>query len=206
MTIACMLDTGPLARAQAPPIDLSGAWTLNTSLSDNPQQVAASIRVGLGEDDFGVFAGSADIDRNGRAMGRRQRPADAVRPRSTPSPEEQRAFDAITHPLRYPPPTLRIAQTAAAVTFTEGPSQSRTFQVNGKREEQVFDTARAESIARWEGPQLVIGFDLGKGRKMTYSSSVVATTRQMLVRVRFERAPNEPSPFEIKFVYDRDRA
>ena len=139
-------------------------------------------------------------------MGRRQMPAESVRPRSTPSPEEQRAVDAITHPLRYPPPTLQIAQTAAAVTFAEGPNQARTFQVNGKREEQVFDTARADSTARWEGPQLVIAFDLGKGRKMTYSYSVVAPTRQMLVRVRFERAPNQPSPFEIKFVYDPARS
>ena len=121
-----------------------------------------------------------------------------------PAPNaEQQVPDAITRPLRYPPTTLRISQSDGSVTIADEQGQSRTFQTNDKREPQTFETARADTTARWEGPNLVIDYDLGKGRKMTYTYSIVPTTHQLLVRVGFERAPKDPGAFEIRFAYNR---
>jgi hypothetical protein len=205
MWIAVTAILAALSIASAPaPVDLSGTWAFDTYLSDNPGQVAAALRADLGRTDFSPFGESSDRRGFGRGAGRRgqQTPAASNRA-SAPSEQEQRALDAVTAIVRYPPLTLRIAQTDAAVTIDDAQGQSRTFTTNGKRETQMFDATRADSTARWEGPQLVADFDLGNGRKMIYTYSIVPTTRQLLVRVAFERAPNQPGPFEIKFVYDR---
>jgi hypothetical protein len=206
IAVVCAVRVATADHSQAPPaIDVSGTWTLDTYLSDSAQQVAASIRADLGQNDLAMFPGPPEGGRFGRGMGRRGQPPPegSNRPTTPLNAEEQRALDAVTRPVRFPAPTLHIAQTAAAVTVDDAHGQSRTFDVTGKREQQMFDTTRAESSARYEGPQLVIDFDLGKGRKMTYTYSIVPTTRQLLVRVTFERAPNQPGPFEIKIVYNR---
>jgi hypothetical protein len=192
----------PTASATA---DLSGTWTLDTYLSDKPAQVAAAIRTDLGQRDSSLFPERPTGGRFGRGSGRRGQPSPPG-PAGTSTPpnaEEQRALDDITAAVRYPPPTLQISQTDTSVTLADPQGRSRTFQTNGKREQQLFESARADSTARWEGPQLVVDFDLGKGRKMTYTYAVVPTTRQLLVRIVFEPAPNQPAPFEIKYVYDR---
>jgi hypothetical protein len=140
----------------------------------------------------------------GRGTGRRgQSPRGGSNRSTPPSAEDQRALDAITQPVRYPPPTLRIEQSSTAVTVGDPQGRSRTFQTNGKREQQMFDDMRADSTAQWEGPQLVVDFDLGKNRKMTYTYSIVPTTHQLMVRVTFERGPNQPGSFEVRFVYNR---
>jgi hypothetical protein len=191
-----------LAGAQTPPagIDLAGTWTFDTYLSDSPQQVAAAIRTDLGQEWSDAFTGFGERGRS-RGMGRRGQPGGE--PSEAPNPEDQRALDNITAIVRYPPPTLQITQTAAAITIGDTQGASRTFQINGKREQQLFDSTRADSTARREGPQVVVDIDLGKGRKMTYTYSIVPTTHQLRVRVRFERAPNDLGPFEIKYVYNR---
>jgi hypothetical protein len=205
ITAACALVLTSLGHGQAPGLDLAGTWKLDTYLSDNPQQVAASIDADLRQNDFDLFAGGAEQERGGRETGRRGEPPPQrpQRPPNAPKPEEQRALDAITQGVRYPPPTLRITQTPTAVTIGDAQNQPRTFRVNGKREQQTFDTARADTTAHWEGPQLVIDFDLSKGRKMTCTYSIVPTTNQLMMRVTFERAPNQPGPFEIRFVYNK---
>jgi hypothetical protein len=204
IVLAVQMATPGRAQTSPPTADLSGTWTLDTYLSDRPAQVAAAIRTDLGQQSSSLFGESMGGGRSGRGAGRRGQPSPEPAGTSTPpNAEEQRALDDITAAVRYPPPTLQIARTDTSVTLTDPQGRSRTFQTNGKREQQLFESARADSTARWEGPQLVIDFDLAKGRKMTWTYSVVPTTRQLLVRIAFEPAPNQPGPFEIKYVYDR---
>jgi hypothetical protein len=191
------------AQTPKPAVDLAGTWTLDTYLSDSPEQVAASIRFDLGPEGFGAFSGMPE--RRARGMGRRGQPSGGEQGGSSaaPNPEDQRALDNITAAVRYPPPTLQITRTDTSITIGAAEGQSRTFQTSGRREQQMFDDTRADSTARREGPQVVVDFDLGKGRKMTCMYSIVPTTGQLRVRVRFERAPNDPGPFEVKYVYNR---
>jgi hypothetical protein len=209
-TAAClMFMCGAVALAQTPPapVDLTGTWTLDTFVSDNPGQVTAAIRTDLGQNRTDIFdpfpetRGRGTMGRRGQAQGR-----ESSGSQSAPSADEQRAIDDVTASVRYPPLTLRVAQSGDAITFTDANGQSRSFAVNGKRQQQVFDTTHADCTARWEGPQLVVEIDLPKGRKMISTYGIAPTTRQLLLRISFERAPGQPAPFEIKYAYNRTQS
>ena len=112
-------------------------------------------------------------------------------------------MNEMTASVRYPPTTLTISQTDTAVTFSEPRGRTRTFTTNGKREKQTLEAITLETTTKWEGPTLVSEQDLEKGRKMTFTYSIVPTTKQLLVRVELERAPGQPGPIEVKQVYNR---
>jgi hypothetical protein len=60
-----------------------------------------------------------------------------------------------------------------------------------------------ERVARWEGPTIVIAYDVGHAGTLTYAYALVRTTKQLLIRVNFERVRGEPGPFDINLVYNR---
>jgi hypothetical protein len=176
---AVLIAAALLAQTSGAPVDLSGTWTLDTNLSDNPEQVAAAIRADL---HLGCETATF-VMRNDRGRSRgRPEPRDTA-PKE-PNADEQKRIDDLTTALRYPPPTLRIAQTGTTLTLTDAQGQTHT-------------------LSHWEGPQLVSTTDLGGGRRMTSTYSLLPMTRQLIIRTQIERAPNQPGPFEIKQVYDR---
>lgn len=164
---------------------LSGTWSLDTYLSDRPEQIAAAIRINLG---FGRELeapppGGAPPEgmRGGDPRARRGR---GPQPRGdAPSAEEQNKLEEQLSPLRYPSTTLKVDASSDRAAATDDQGQTRTL--------------------RWDGPQLAFDQDLGKGRRVLYTYSIVPTTRQLLVRVRFDRGPGMSSPFEIRYVYNR---
>jgi hypothetical protein len=186
-------------------VDLSGKWTLDTALSDSPEQIAAAIRIDLGqgggENPFADSGGGAANGRNGGRRGGESRPSGAQH--HQPNADEQKRIDELTESLRYPPATLTIAQTPAAITVTDEQQRARTLTPTGKREKQIVGSASLDVATRWEGPQLVSEQDLGGGRLVRYTYSIVATTRQLLVRVAIDRTPGFPGPFQIRLVYNR---
>jgi hypothetical protein len=208
VAVGLVILSGVLAGAQAgaPPVDLSGMWRLDTYLSDRPEQVDASIRANF------EFAG--DTVPAGAAFGRgergRERPAgDRNQPRDRGNTRDQKRDEDVqqlldlTAMVRLPATTLTVTEDASMVTFTDAAGQSHTFHTNGSREKQTVGTATLETSARWEGPQLVVDVDLTKGRRMTLTYSIVPASKQLLLRVAFERAPRDLAPFEVKHVYDR---
>lgn len=207
---AILATTIAASQSSAPPaIDLSGRWTLNTYVSDNPEQVAASIRVdfGVGGSDelFGRGEGERFGRRGGRGEGQRNAGGGSKAP-DQPSVEEQNRLNQLTEPVRYPPTTLVVSQTADAVTFTDAQGQARTLATTGKREKQTIGANTIDVTTRWQGPQLISEEDLGKGRRMIFTYSIVPATKQLLLRVALERATGQRGPFEIKYLYDRASA
>jgi hypothetical protein len=198
------------ARLTAAPVDLSGRWKLDTYLSDNPQQVETSIRIDLGLREASLPPVADDRDgrngRGGRGFGPRGEAGrrDGADRSAQLSSEEQQHLDDVTHQLRYPPTDLTISQTDTSVTFKDELGQSRTFQIGVKHEKQTFGSTTVETTAHWEGPLLVVDFDLTKGRTMTYEYSIVPTTRQLLVRVTFQTGVRDVGPIVIKQVYGRE--
>ena len=196
-------------RGQAPPaVDLSGTWTLDATLSDNPEQVAAAVRIDLAQGGTGTdLFGGGPGGRYGRGgMGRGRAPgggAQGGNERNQTSLEDQNRLDELTAAVRYPPSTLVISQTSTSIAFTDAQGQTRTFTTNDKREKQTIGTSTIETTTRWEGPRLVSEQDLGRGRKTIFTYSIVPTTKQLLVRVGFERGPGQRGPFEVKLVYNR---
>jgi len=198
-----------IARSQpaTPAVDLSGTWTLDTYLSDNPEQVAAAIRIDLGQSGGNqLFGGGGGGGFGGYGGGRRG----GGNPRGTPSngrntltPEEQQRIDEMTAIARIPRTTMTIAQTPTSVTFTDQQGRATTLQTNGKKEKQSLDSLSIDATTRWEGPQLVTEYDLTKGRTMRCTYSLVPTTKQLMLRMAFERGPGQPGPFEVKQIYNR---
>jgi hypothetical protein len=177
-------------------------------LSDHPQQVAAAIRIDLGQGAGETsFGGAPERGRSGRGEGGRRgqggsQPAGSNRANDL-ALEEQNRLDELIAAVRYPPTMLTISQTASAVTFTDEQGRALTFTTDGKREKGTLNGNPLETTTKWEGPLLVSERDLGKGRRMTSTYSIVPTTKQLIVRVEFERSPGQPGPFEIKQVYNR---
>jgi hypothetical protein len=111
----------PIAAWGQGAVDLSGKWTLDTVLSDSPEQTAAAIRIDLGlggfENLFAESGGRGGGRGNGGRHGSESRPGAAQN--HQPNAEEQKRIDELTQSLRYPPTTLTIAQTPTALTITD---------------------------------------------------------------------------------------
>jgi hypothetical protein len=62
---------------------------------------------------------------------------------------------------------------------------------------------KVRDLASWEGPTLVVTYEVGHAGVLTYTYSLVPTTKQLLIRVNFERRRGQPGPSDIKLVYNR---
>jgi hypothetical protein len=195
----------PRAHAQNPgAVDLAGTWTLDTYLSDSPEQVAAAVRLdlGLGPVNRSPEGTAERGERAGRGRGGMYGRQGAP-PRQDLTPDEQSRIDEVINTVRYAAATVTIAQNGSSVTFTDPRGSARTYQTNGKKEKQTFGSATVDATARWEGPQLVIETELPRDRRMTTTWSIVPTTKQLLMRVSLGRGTLEMGPFQVKQVYNR---
>jgi hypothetical protein len=195
------------AHAQSPGVDLSGTWTLDTYLSDSPEQVAAAVRLDLGigavnRTPPGTDSGHSDGRGRGGLYGRQG----GAPPRQDLTPEDQARLDEVANTVRYAAATLTIAQNGSSVTFTDARGGERTYQTNGKKEKQTFGSATVDAAARWQGPQLVIETELPRDHRMTTTWSIVPTTKQLLMRVSLGRGSLEMGPLQVKQVYNRSNA
>ena len=175
------------------PIDLAGTWSLDIHLSDHPEQVARAIQFDTGEFTAEAFGRGMEP----RAGEERRPPADRM------STNDRKLLAELTRPVKFPSPTLTIAQRDNAVTFTVGERAPDTLRTDGKTEKRSLDAGTFNRTAEWAGPQLLVAYEVGRAGTLTYTFSIVPTTRQLLIRVNFELVPGQPGPFEIKLVYNR---
>jgi hypothetical protein len=193
--------------------DLSGTWTLDVHLSDKPTQVARAIRIdtGLPAEEELIVDGreGGRAGGSGRAGAGRGEPGGPGRDRRGAadkdpiSPEDRKKLNELTDAVRFASPTLTIAQSDTDVTITSTRGGTQTLHVNGKAEKQALNAGTVDRIASWEGPTLVVAYDVGRAGALTYTYLIVPTTRQLMVRVNFERIRGQPGPFDIKLVYNR---
>ena len=210
VAIACATPT----HAQGIPVggpDFSGTWMLDSHLSDNPEQVAQEIRFDTGQSvDQELFGGGTErgrpggIGRGGEGQGRRVGPerdhggtADQI------SADDRKKVTELTDAVQFASPTLTIAQTDSTITIAGTRGGTQTLSTNGKVEKQALDAGAVDRVASWEGPSLVVAYEVGHAGTLTYTYVLVPTTKQLLIRVNFERRRGEPGPFDIKLVYNR---
>jgi hypothetical protein len=202
------------ARAQGIPAgrrDFSGTWTLDAHLSDNPEQVAQEIRFDTGQlVDQDFLGGRTERGRPG-AIGRggggqgglsgpgrgRDETADQL------SPDDRKKLNELTDAVQFVSPTLTISQTESDITVTSTRGGTQTFHTNGKVEKQPLNAGTVDRVASWEGPTLVVAYEVGHAGTLTHTYLLVPTTKQLLIRVNFERRRGEPGPFDIKLVYNK---
>jgi hypothetical protein len=184
-----------------PPVNLSGAWSLDVYLTDHPEQIARSIQFDTGEFAPATFRGvEAPPARGGRggrgAVGQDPQPGQI-------SPEDRKLLAELIRPIQFPPPSLTIEQQDATVTITAGERASYTLKADGKDERMTLESGSVERKATWKGRVLHVAYEVGRSGVLTYVYSIVPTTGQLLIRVNFERVPGQPGPFEIKLVYNK---
>lgn len=211
LTIAVAADVGGQGPSGHP--NLAGTWTLDTYLSDSPEQVAHELQFDTGlSRDPALFGTDADTGRGGTRRGGigrggfggdRDRSAPTGEPRDHLSAEDRARLKELTDAVQYAPPTFTIAQTETAITVTTSSGDARTFHLTGKPEKEALGAGTVERTATWEGPQLVVRYRVGNAGTLVYTYFIVPTTKQLLIRVNFERGPRERGPFDVKLVYDR---
>jgi hypothetical protein len=202
------------ARAQDKPAgrpDFSGTWTLDSYLSDNPEQVAQEIRLDAQQSrDAELFGRGIERGRPGRIGGgevgqagrggpeRGQgRAADQI------SPEDRKKLNELTDAVQFASPTLVISQTDSDITIASTRAGTQALHPSGKVEKQQLNAGPVDRVARWEGPTLAVTYEVGHAGRLTYTYLLVPTTKQLLIRVNFERIQRQPGPFDIKLVYNR---
>ena len=201
------------AETQAPRAgrpDFSGTWTLDAYLSDHPAQVAQAIRIDTGQPGGQeVFRGGPEngrigAGRRGTEPGRGEGTTSKDRAAADPMrPEDRKTITELTDAVRFASPTLTIVQTDADITIASARGGSQTIHTNGKAEKQSLNGGAVDRGAGWEGPILAVRYEVGRAGTLVYTYSMVPTTKQLLIRVNFERVPDQPGPFDIKLVYNR---
>ncbi len=199
--LLCVLALGATTAGaqQAVPGRLVGSWLLNSYLSDSPAHIAQAIRYDT-EADGDEFSG----------RGRGSDPKSPSPARTAPeerkdplAPDDRKRLTELTDTIQFASPMLKISQTdhdLTVITATKGPT---TLRPNGKAEEHALEAGIIKRTATWEGPALVITYDLDRGGFLRSRYVVVPATDQLLIRVSYQRPSGEAAPFEMKLVYDR---
>ncbi len=119
---------------------------------------------------------------------------------SKPNPvaeADRKLLDQLATTVQFPPTTLTISQTEHNVTVAD-----QALHADGKADTRQLDGGSVERTTTWEGPVLVVREKVGHAGTLRTTYSIVTTTRQLLVRVNFER-DGQLGPFEVRLVYDR---
>jgi hypothetical protein len=178
--------------------NLAGTWTLDAALSDPPQQVARELREdtgGAAADQLFGFGGGQGA---GHGQGRGRRGGQAPRT-SKPEPladADRKLLDKLTEMVQFPPTTLTISQSNNDVTIA-----GEALHADGRSDTRQVEGGSVERTTTWEGPLLVVREKVGHAGTLRTTYSIVTATRQLLVRVNFER-DGQLGPFEIRLVYD----
>jgi hypothetical protein len=195
--------------------DFSGTWTLDAFLSDNPEQVVRAIRIDTGQSAEPLLAGDIEPGQAGGigqgAPGRIASGGRGPDRRGSANRESQNSINSddlkkltdLTDAVQFASPTLTISQTESDITLASTRGGRQTLHTNGQREQQLLAGGAVDRVATWEGPTLAVAYEVGNAGILTYTYVLVPTTKQLLIRVNFERHRGQPGPFDIKLVYNR---
>ena len=109
----------------------------------------------------------------------------------------------LTNAVQFASPTLTITLTENTITTVGSRGGTQTVPMNGKTEKYVLDAGTVDREAHWEGPTLILAYHVGHAGALTSTYALEPTTKQLLIRVNFERVRGQPGPFDIKLVYNR---
>jgi len=172
---------------------IAGAWSLNTSLSDDPAKVMAD-RQGERRRGGGgrMPGGMGGMGGGGRGGGMGDGGGDL---------EQMQEMREVMNKAIEAPARLTITQADGDVTFTDGDGRSTTFAANNKKEKHQLQNRTVDTKTRWDDGRLVRQTSLGDGMKLTETFSVAGESRQLQVIVKLESS-RMPGPVTLKRVYD----
>jgi len=207
--LACSL-AAPAAARQSRASDrsgdrpnFSGEWTLNRELSDEPRRDDGQGDDRRGGGRRGGYGGRGGFGRGGGFGGR----YGGARPAGDQGAADRATIQTAIDEARSPSPSLTISHSAANIAITDAKDRTRFFQTSGAKDKHQLGEATIDSTTSWTGGDLVIQYDLGNGRHLTYTYSLAPATKQLVVRVRIDGSQyGSRGPSTIKYVYDHAHA
>jgi len=170
LVIAIVVAAGLSAR-QGPSI--AGRWTLNRAQSQFPRDV------GFGMDVVPPGGDRADTDGTGLTgsmRGNNPRPV---------SEEQARNEQQLVGDVRTPPAYLVITQSDELVTVATERGMKLVLHTDGREEFQQLQAGAVTTVAKWDGPKLVIRFKVQADRELRYTLSRASDTAPLLVQTQF---------------------
>jgi hypothetical protein len=116
--------------------------------------------------------------------------------------DERNQLRELTDVVKRSSASLVIAHADPSLAITDAQGRTHVFQTSGTRETHALATATVSSTTRWDGPRLITEYDLGSLGKLVSSYTLLAATRQLVVRTRLEVPERQRSASpELKLVY-----
>lgn len=186
----------PLGFQEEKTANLTGSWTLNKDLSDDPAKALENLQA----ERRGGFGGGGrmpgGMGGRGGGMGGG---------RSGMDPEEMREMRTRMSRATESPAKLTITHGDGSITFSEGAGRSQTLTTNNKKEKKTFDNQTVEIKTKWDHGRLVKETSLGDGMTLTETYSLDPETRRLNVQLKFTNS-RMPRPLTLRRVYDGETA
>ena len=186
--LVVVLAAGMGGRAEVPaPAQergLAGRWALNRALSQIPRDVGFNL-IQLPSN-----AGGAPPSEGAPVASSLYRESEA----------EGRRRDLLVDEVRNAAARLTIAESADAVTITNGQGRARTVHPNGREEMlQLSDDLQVAAISRWDADRLEIRYRVAQRRELRYTLSRTQGSPRLTVQVQFVEQRNGDS---VTLIYE----
>jgi hypothetical protein len=163
---------------------LSGSWTLNAGLSDNPQEAlrrgATGARRPTGGRSGGAVRGGFPGGRRGGAGGRGGRGSGAPAAGGQPNAEAMRALMSTLRPAQR----MILELTDSAVSLRTGRGEPLVLTLDGTEVEIALPGDRTlKAKAEWKDDRLVVRRDISGVGTVTESYALIPDTGQLEVEV-----------------------
>jgi hypothetical protein len=188
--IALAATSSPYLIAQASARTIAGAWVLNPALTQRPAEIGF-----IPEWARGQGAGGARRGGSGSGGG-----ATGVPAASRESVDDSTRVQQLTGDARTPASRLTIIQKDAAISIADDQGHVRTFRPDGRLEELTIGTVPLPTTARWDGPSLVVVYDVATGRQIRYTYTSLADPTRLQVNIRFLERGREGD--EVRLTYE----
>jgi len=188
---AVPLDTRP---------DFSGTWSLDRSISTDPDK-ASFVPANRRSNQGGGGRGGGFGGRGGFGGGSRSRYQDSSSDDMTS--EEKTRLSVLTDLLKKGSATLVISHHDPSFVVNDSLDHTQFFQTTGSSDEHDLVSAKLTSTTRWEESRLVTEYDLSSSRKLMYTYALLPASRQMVLRVRLVGDTGRATGPEVKLVYSQ---
>jgi hypothetical protein len=158
-------------RAQSP--SLSGAWVLNPALTQGPKEV--------GFNETLTSDPTAEATR-GRRSGSGA-PGERVYIPKPESADDAMRMSQMTEEVREPSKRLTIADVGSEIVLSDEQGQVRRFHPTGQPELIHVGDIPVNVTSQRNGAQLVLVYDLERGRQLRYTLSRTASPDQLIVDI-----------------------
>ena len=186
----------PIVQPAAPTI--TGAWVLNPALTQRPEEIGFTPDWARAQGSGGEGGGrSGGGRRGGSGSGGGAMGVPAI---SRESVDDSTRLQQLTGEARTPPSRLTIIQKDTAISIADDQGHSRTFRPDGHLEELTIGTVALPTTARWDGPSLVVAYDIETGRQLRYTYTPSADPTRLQVIIRFLDRGREGD--EVRLTYE----